>query len=256
MPAIDSARFAAASDATWPAERVAWLGGWKLRFTDGAGSRAASIWATGAPGMALETALDEAEAAYHASGLPPRAQLWPGDEALDALLETRGYRLYDRSLLMVRRLSEPLSALQRNDGAGDEREACTAIRVTTPLEVLDQIWAEGGVGPARRAALDRAPGPKHIFLGRVGMRPAGAAAIVLDGDIAVTQALYVSPIARRRGLAAVLMAALAEAAAAEGARLMTHAVVEENAGARTLYERLGFRAFGAYHYRELCRVEA
>ncbi|MEM7529291.1 MAG: GNAT family N-acetyltransferase [Pseudomonadota bacterium] len=248
---IDAARFAAASDATWPGETVGSLGDWRLRFTHGAGSRAASAWAAGPADRPLGDAVTAVEAAYAEQGLTPRFQLWPGDEALDSHLEDRGYRAYDRSHLMARSLEEPLPVPQ-SPPTPDGRETM-AIDVRTPLAVLDDIWAMGGIGPARRSVLARAPGLKAIFLGRVGMRPAGATAVVLDGKVAVTQALYVMPEARRCGLGAVLLRAGASFAKDSGADVMAHSVVAGNDAAITLYQRLGFQIFGSYHYREATR---
>ena len=242
------ARFARASDATWPAALVERLGGWHLRFTEGAGSRAASVWAESPADRPLEAAIDAAEARYIAEGFAPRFQLWPGDEALGAALEARGYRIYDRSLLLWRDAAEPLPAPDPRAEA-----ASVAIAVATPLAMLDEVWTEGGVGPARRAIVERAPEPKIRLLGRAGMRPAGAAAAILDGEIAVTQALFVRSGFRRLGVAATLVAAIQRYAAGQGARYLCHSVVAGNAGAIALYGRLGFASFGSYRYAILDR---
>ncbi|MEM7498255.1 MAG: GNAT family N-acetyltransferase [Pseudomonadota bacterium] len=248
---ITPARFARASDATWPGAATQMIGGWKLRFTRGAGSRASSAWAMepAADAAALARNVAAVRAAYEAAGLPPRFQIWPGDEALDDLLEAEGWERYDRSLLMARPATGDWPVRAVSEKALREGTDAMAIAVRTPVEVLDCIWRESGVGPARRAVLDRAAGPKAIFLGRAGMRPAGAMATILDDDIGVTQALYVTPEARGAGLGAVLMAAGGRFATGAGARVLAHAVVETNAPAIALYRRLGYTSFGAYHYR-------
>lgn len=239
-PSLTPDRFAAASDASWPAAETVIHDGWHLRFTEGAGSRASSVWTAEHAPADLDAAIAGAEAAYTARGLVPRFQLWPGDEALDAALEARGYLRYDRSALMVRPLTAPWPAPEKD---------CVAVEVRCPLAALDALWASGGVGAERRAVLARAKGPKALFLGRVGMAPAGAVAVVVDRDVAVTQALWVEPAFRGKGLARCLMGAAGAAAARHGASMIAHAVLEENAVAIRLYEALGFHRFGAYHYR-------
>ncbi|MEL6208645.1 MAG: GNAT family N-acetyltransferase [Pseudomonadota bacterium] len=250
---LTPARFAQASDATWPGARVSWAGGWKLRFTEGAGSRAASAWVAGdeAPldAMALEARIREVAERYRAAGLRPRFQIWPGDETLDAALEAAGWEGYDASLLMARAAHPPPEMPPGDPDAVREGREAMAVIVRTPLAILDDVWREGGIGPARRGVLDRSPAPKAYILGRVGMRPAGAVAMTIDREVGVTQALWVSPEARGSGLGAVLMTTAMGFAAEVGAGVVAHAVLEDNAKAIALYERLGYRAFGRYHYR-------
>ena len=54
----------------------------------------------------------------------------------------------------------------------------------------------------------------------------------------------VLPEARRRGLGAALVEAIAASAAVRGAAAMNLEVAEDNAGARALYEKLGFAVSG------------
>ena len=56
--------------------------------------------------------------------------------------------------------------------------------------------------------------------------------------------MWVDPYARGSGAAALLVTAVREAAAAEGARTLTLFVADGNDRARCLYERLGFRCTG------------
>lgn len=56
--------------------------------------------------------------------------------------------------------------------------------------------------------------------------------------------MWVAPEARGAGVAALLVEAVREAAAADGARVLTLFVADGNERARRLYERLGFRSTG------------
>lgn len=67
-------------------------------------------------------------------------------------------------------------------------------------------------------------------------------------------AMYVTPDARRRGVARALVAAtLARARAMDGVRQVLLGVAADNAAARALYEGFGFEAFG--YEREALLVE-
>ncbi len=118
-----------------------------------------------------------------------------------------------------------------------------------PLECQAEIWAAGGVGPARLAVMARARGPKTWLLGRAADRPAAAAFVAAHGGVAMLHALEVSPAARRAGLGSAMTRAAARWAADNGAGVLALAVTEANAPARALYAGLGFRESGGYHYR-------
>lgn len=241
LPSLE--RFAAASDATWRGAETEALGAWRMRFSPAAaGNRASSVWPAGDPGLPMADAVAAVEAAYRARGLPPRFQLWDGGGALDTALEAAGYRKYDRSVVMGRGLA----------GAWpDPPKETIAIAVTTPLALMDEIWEQDGIPAPRRAVMERAEGPIMRFLGRIGMRPAGAVAAIVDRDVAVVHALTVLPAHRRKGVATRLMRAAVAFAEGAGAGVMAHSVSADSAGAIALYEGLGFQAFGEYHYRVL-----
>ncbi|MEM6974179.1 MAG: GNAT family N-acetyltransferase [Pseudomonadota bacterium] len=237
----DMARFALASDVTWPAATVETLGGWNLRLSaEAAGSRANSAWVRSPADMAEDDAIDAVEAFYRSHGRAARFQIWPADAALDAALAARGWVPYDACAILARPAGGDWPA------AG---EGTAAVRLEMPLAMASRLWAEGGVGAERQAVFARAGGARALFLGRIGQQPAGMVGVTLDGEVAVTQALWVDPTLRGRGLGATLMAAAGRAAAELGATAIAHAVVTDNAPARALYARLGFQSVGHYHYR-------
>lgn len=65
-------------------------------------------------------------------------------------------------------------------------------------------------------------------------------------DIARLYSIAVAHEARGRGLGEALLAAVERAARARGCRRLRLEVRQDNAGAIRLYERLGYRRFGAY----------
>jgi N-acetylglutamate synthase len=72
--------------------------------------------------------------------------------------------------------------------------------------------------------------------------------VVVEGGWAGVQCMATRPLWRRRGAAAVVLGCLAERAVELGAENMYLAVMQSNAGARKLYERVGFSTVHEYCY--------
>ena len=96
---------------------------------------------------------------------------------------------------------------------------------------------------ARRLLVE---GPSVWFAELAGGRAIGRC--VVDGRWAGFAAVTVDPAHRREGLATAVMAALARRALEEGASAAWLQVEDDNAGARALYDRMGFAAHHAYHH--------
>ena len=230
----------AALDATWaPAARVS-LGDWIVRRGLDGGSRVSSVWPKGDPGIDLAAAIDAAAAIQRGWGQRPLVQIGPGDAALDAALAARGWEAYDACEM----LAAPVARIAAHGAAG-----LMVVKVRAPLAALDALWAEGGVGPARRAVMARTPAPKEILLLRAQDRPAAALFVAAQGETAMLHALHVAPAQRRAGAGAAATAAAALWAQGLGARTLALAVTLANAPARALYRRLGFAPVCGYHYR-------
>lgn len=181
---------------------------------------------------------DTAEAGMRAWGQRPIFMVRPGETALDAALAERGLVRFDPTVLMV---AETERLAGEVDGA---TMVCDA-----PLACLAEIWAGGGVGPARLAVMARAPVPKTWLLGRAGDHAVAAAFVAIHGETAMLHALEVAREARRAGLGAAMTRAAARWAEVNGADRLALAVTEANAPARALYAGLGFMERPGYHYR-------
>ncbi len=219
--------------ASWPAAEARRLGSWTLRRGDGGGNRVSAATRDGPDADPAP-----AEAAMRDWGQAPLFLIRPGEAALDATLAARGCVRADPTLILTVSVADipPPAAL-------------AAIPCAAPLACMAEIWDAGGVGPARRAVMDRAPLPKTWLLGRLENRPAGAAFVAARGPGAMLHALEVAPAARRRGLGADMVRGAAAWAASRGAATLCAAVTEANAPARALYAGLGFREAARYHYR-------
>lgn len=227
--------------ATWPSATTTSVGGWTIREGKGGGSRvSAATWdGTGEPDI------DLAEAEMGAIGQDPIFMIRPQDDALDAMLDARGYVLKDAT----QGFALPVSSFAASP------PPVTSFSVWPPLAIQEEIWAAGGIGPARLAVMGRANGPKTALFGRIEDKPAGAAFVAIDQNSAMLHALEVSPAYRRRGLAQIMMRHAAQWAQDAGAKDLYLLVARENLPAVKLYTSLKFQPVGHYHYRRM-RSEA
>jgi N-acetylglutamate synthase len=224
----------AALEATWPPADVIRLGPWRLKRGEGGGSRVTAATLEGPLGD-----VPAAEAAMRGFGQRPLFMIREGEAELDCALGERRYAVVSPSLLMA----TPIA------GVAHAVADLTTIDCSAPLAAMVDLWTEGGIGPERMAVMARAPQPKAYFLGRLDERPAGVAFVGCAGPVAMVHALHVPARFRRRGLGARLSRAAADWGLAQGAETFALAVEESNASARALYEALGLRLVGRYHYR-------
>lgn len=232
----DPARLFAAIDATWPPAEIAERDGWCLRRGEGGGRRvsAASPLADGAGGIAA------AEAAMRAWGQAPLFRVTPEEALTDAALAEAGYAVEAPVVVYAAAVA---------DLADDADETARIIRVSTRVALLDEIWQAGGIGPARRAVMARAAGPRVALMVRLGDRPAGCGFVAADGEVAMLHAVEVLERFRRQGAGVQLARGAANWAREQGAATLALAVERDNIPARALYAGLGMAEVARYHYR-------
>lgn len=219
-------------EATWPPANRHSLGPFTLRDGAGGGKR---VSAASLDGTFAEAELDAVEAAMPS----PLMLIREGDAALDAALERRGWRVVDP----VVAYAAPVEILTA------DLPPLAAFPHWPPLEIARSLWAEGGIGPARIAVMDRVQGPKAAILARLDDRPAGVGFVGCEGAEAMLHALEVRAEQRRKGAGQALVQAAANWAAAQGATRLSLVVTRQNVAARALYTRLGMEVVGQYHYR-------
>ena len=226
-----------AIDATWPAAAITSEGPWRIRDGWGGGQRVSAATASGA---IKANDIPLAEAAMEVLGQNPLFMIRGGEDALDMMLADRGYRVKDPVTLYT----APLETL-----ATEHPPRVTCFTIWEPLQIMLDIWDQGGIGPERIAIMHRAQRPKTGILGRLNDSPAATAFVACDGPLAMLHALEVLPHQRRQGMAVWMMRQAAFWALEQGARDLAVLVVDENAPANALYRGLGMVPMARYHYR-------
>lgn len=227
----------AAVEATWPPARVETVGPVTIREGRGGGKRVSA--ATAARALTPDE-LTRAEDAMHDLGQPALFQIRTDDAGLDAALAAQGYRIVDPTRIHV----APVTAL-----TVQTPPRIATFTIWEPLEIMREIWAEGGIGPDRVAVMARAKGPKTGLFGRHDSHPAAAGFAAIHDRIAMVHALEVRPRHRRAGMGRWMMCAAAHWAARHGAQHMAMLCTATNAAATALYSGMGFATVDGYHYR-------
>ncbi len=254
----------------WRGTEEEWLGAWLLRAADGFTGRANSALPLGDPGVPLDEALDYVTGWYRARGLPamiavplplpaslssgssspsaaaPAASAGDsGDGGLDARLSERSWAARPGpAFVMVADL--PLAVAAGELSAGAEIAAD---------DDPDQAWlaryhyrGTDSQPPVMRDVLTSAQAQAFISI-RAGVDVLAIARLSIADGWAGLTAVEVDQNRRRAGLGTAITAAACAEAAARGVRRVFLQVEVDNAGARALYERCGFRYSHRYHYR-------
>ncbi|GGP93496.1 GNAT family N-acetyltransferase [Streptomyces griseomycini] len=252
-PAASYEELARVAARAWQPLESERLGGWELRAAAGevAGRRvgftrrANSVLPLGDPGVSLDEALTAVRRWYAARGLPAYVQTATGaegtQELLCAELERRGWVREVTAELWVGGLAPVADLGAEPSGVVLSREADEAWLARYRRRGMSEVALEVlGSGPSVWFAT--VPGAD------ASDAPAAIGRCVVDGRWAGFAAVEVDPARRRRGLATAVMAALARRALDEGASAAWLQVEDDNAGARALYDRMGFAAHHAYHH--------
>lgn len=226
--------------AGWPALEEVSVDGWVARFANGVTQRANSVMPLAAPGD-LGDAIDHVEKLYADRGLPAIFQV--GTDAqpseLDRALAERGYEFGSPTGFQVVDVDHAIGQLDPAD---------VDIADAPDQNWLDLWWAVDGRGDAEALAVAEkilTGGP--ALYASIGNLAVGRLALV--GDWGGVYCLAVHPDARRRGLGGAVLGGLLAAGREHGVTQSWLQVRDENAAARRLYQRAGYREVARYHYR-------
>lgn len=218
--------------------------GWLIRLSPGKAKRSRCVNALAAGTMPLDELLARCKASFDAAGLPLIFRITPFSQPadIDAQLEAKGYFSFDAADVMVLdrlpAVSRETAQLQSLDAAA-YAELVGALRKSSALEIAAQ---------AERVAAS--PVPYQGF----ALRDASGALlacgqIAREGTIAGLYDVFTPAEQRGRGHGLRLCEALLEKARKDGAVEAYLQVGSDNAFAKRLYEKLGFRSAYRYHYR-------
>lgn len=237
VPRVTAEELEEIASRAWPAGETERLGDWTLRAAGGFTRRANSVLVAGDPGMPLDAALAHAVRWYGERGLTPWLQV-PDSSPHAAGIDAAGWIREADTLIRTAPLA-PLTSLP--DAPADLGQ----VRLSRDV---DTAWlaAYHRTGELAEAALKVVSGGPSVWFATM---PGAIGRAVVDGPWALFGAVEVEPRHRRRGLASALMGALARRAYEEGATAAYLQVEADNAGARALYDRLGFTDHHGYHYR-------
>ncbi|GAB3575681.1 hypothetical protein GCM10027406_07600 [Leifsonia lichenia] len=230
------------ADRGWPALEREQLGPWTLRFADGVTNRANSVLPSGqVDAVALPALVGSAEQAYRRRGLPAVFQVSPAtDAALPAELGARGYREHSATHILVA------------DRARIAEASAAVTVASTPSRPWMQLWwsVDGRGDSAAQAVAERILiGVPALYVGSgAPERPDAVARLAIVNGWGGLFAVATRPEARRRGHAAALIRAVADASADHGVERLWLQVMADNAAAVALYEGLGFVQASSYSY--------
>lgn len=232
-----TADYFAATETTWPAAQLQRVGPWMIRDGQGGGKRVSAA--------TCETAwhvkdLAVAETRMTALNQPVLFMIRGGEDELDATLERQGYRVIDPVWIYT---------IDATALAAETLPKAVAMPSWPPLAIQRELWAEGGIGPARLDVMFRAKEPKTAILGRTNDQPAGSAFVACEDKTAMIHAIEVTPRFRRQGVARNMLRAAAAWSLNQGAAELSLLVTKSNTAANSLYTSLGMRIVGQYHYR-------
>jgi len=230
----------------WPALESRDVAGWRLRFSGGYTKRANSINALGPDAQVDLPTIAALERPYPM----PTWRLTPlAPAAVGPLLEARGYRTIERSLVQVCPLNGRFAA---------DPDVALLPRPSPAWIEAFSTWSP--VKPEHRDTMRRMltaiAAPAAFALVEREGRPMAMAIGAVDGDHMGLFDVLVMPHARRQGWAHRVTETLYAWAQTQSARFAYRQVVATNEAALPLYEAQGFRTVYAYEYRVPSRVPA
>ncbi|MBO0779253.1 MAG: GNAT family N-acetyltransferase [Ktedonobacteraceae bacterium] len=229
---------------SWPALQQHLFDGWVIRFARGYTKRANSVTPLYPQLLPIEEKIERCEHFYEEKKLPVIFRL-PSfaeeSQALDQLLERRGYRYLDRTLVWSARLSP-----------GPEVD--DAAWRLVPLESWFPIYRQFSVRYMEQQHLHRelleriAPPVMYAALYEQGV-PVACGLGVLEHEALGIFDVVTDPERRRKGYGRRLVVRMLNWGRQRGAQYAYLQVMDTNQAARRMYEQLGFQDCYYYWYR-------
>ncbi|HKP66145.1 MAG TPA: GNAT family N-acetyltransferase [Casimicrobiaceae bacterium] len=227
-------------------QRQLFYDGWLLRLSPGSAKRARSVNSHFGSWVPIDEKIDRCEAIYAAQKLPALFRVTPfcKPQALDAMLERRGYVAFDETFVQIAPVGH--AAARRVDGV--ELAIASVDEFVTAVGALRKSTAMQSAAHYER--LSNTPLAMHAVIARSGGGEiVGCGQLAIDDRLAGIYDMVTATDFRGRGVAKSIVAALLRHAARMGAAHAFLQVNADNAPARTVYARFGFATLYTYHYR-------
>lgn len=234
---------------TWPAEQSVLLNGWVLRTAAGYTKRANSVnplYGAESSHADLTDQIKLAEQYYKDAGLKPVFKMTPYIQPanLDEVLADHGYTIVEPSSVRIL----DLAAL-----AAPELRFQVQIQENLTEEWLSAFTELAELSVVNRSTLTRMLSASllhqgYILLFNDGVPTACGLGIIQNGYIGLFDIITATD-QRRQGMAEQLLLALLHWGKTQGATTAFLQVVQANAGASALYDKLGFKEIYQYWYR-------
>jgi ribosomal protein S18 acetylase RimI-like enzyme len=224
----------------WPAASETWHGNWLVRTDVGYTKRANAIYAWGGePDLDLASRIADTTAALESQGLPTVFRVATNDPVpgLADHLIMSGFSRIDDTRVMTSLLN------------GKSGEPARAIDMDTWMDGYARF--EGGTKGNQvhhRAILERITSPIRLAARYDGDDLVAIGLAVVDGDHVGLFDIATDPARRGQGHGHALVSGMLDWGASQGATTAYLQVMETNAPAIRLYERLGFQSVFGYHY--------
>jgi ribosomal protein S18 acetylase RimI-like enzyme len=224
----------------WQAPETEPLGEWRLRAAAGFTGRANSALPVGDPGLPLAEAVTAVEDWYRRRDLRPMIVLPQGaaPDPLENLLAERSW------------VPRPGPAFVMTADIADVPASTIGVRFAAePDAAFLGLYRYRGqdLPPIAQTLMMSAPWQAFGTISHQG-RAVACGRVSVAGDLGLLTAVEVDAARRRQGLGAAITSGLAAGAARRGARRILLQVETDNAAARALYFRCGFRDSHRYHY--------
>lgn len=233
----------------WPCHTQERLADWRMRATFGVTERANSVYTIGL--MPQDPMwLQKIEKFYADRSIPPCfyiSDISPKD--LDPILESRGYQKLDECFIMT---ASCIDILENNEENILWKIDC--------LSEADTKWIEEFI-ELEGFSTERHKAYSHIFSSikpiknflRVSEHneTVGLGTVVVEEGWGCISNIVVNPKHRRKGIANKIIKYLSKWAYENGAHHMYLQVIQTNAPAVKLYEKIGFAPISKHHYRTL-----
>lgn len=225
-----------AFEETWPAAEYANVGGFRVGRGLGAGGRVSSARAVANWQF---SDIDAVISICRQWSQPALFRVTDDDQPLIESLNAAGFAESNPTLI----LEAPVSLL-----TAASPPPISTFELWPPMAIQREIWAEGKIGRARQAVIDRVKVPRRAILGRSKDRAAGAAFAAVSHGIVMVHCIEVKPAFRRQLVAERMLQTAAHWGQSCGANRVALAVSQANQPAVALYDKLGLKTSARYGY--------